>query len=357
MRGQRLRVAGAALLARRGKREQALALVAGEGAVFAAARRLIQARRTIPGEIATARAGVAEFLARLSIELNSQEAAPIALSFARIATFLAPENSEASLIVAELLLAQNRHSSALAAVGQIGADDPFWVAGRDLRIRILHGAGRRDEAVALARSVAESETAGVGEWRRLGDLYLDLERDEEAVAAYRRAIALAGDGSAENPLWALLLPQAAALERSGDWPAAKAALERARALAPDQPQILNDLGYLQLDRRENVEEATRLVAEAHRLAPDSAAITDSLGWAYYLQGDLPRAIDLLERAAQREPADPEINEHLGDAYYRAGRRIEARFAWRAALVYAEEESAARLRAKIESGLAAPLAAR
>ena len=78
-------------------------------------------------------------------------------------------------------------------------------------------------------------------------------------------------------------------------------------------------------------EAERLIREAHRRAPDNAAITNSLGWALYLKGKLPEAIALLERAAQGEPADVEINEHLGDAYFAAGRRVEARFAWTAAL--------------------------
>ena len=121
--------------------------------------------------------------------------------------------------------------------------------------------------------------------------------------------------------------------------------------------MLNYLGYAQLARRENMVEAERLVREAHRLAPDNAAITDSLGWALYLKGELTEAIQLLEQAAQGEPADVEINEHLGDAYFTAGRRTDARFAWQAALVYAENDDAARLRTKIDTGLTPQLAAR
>ena len=110
-------------------------------------------------------------------------------------------------------------------------------------------------------------------------------------------------------------------------------------------------------RGEALEESERLIREALQLAPDSAAITDSLGWALHLRGRTGEAIPLLERAARGEPADVEINEHLGDAYYAAGRRNEARFAWAAALVYAEADDAARLRTKIERGPAARLAQR
>jgi Flp pilus assembly protein TadD len=120
--------------------------------------------------------------------------------------------------------------------------------------------------------------------------------------------------------------------------------------------VLNFLGYSQLERRENLAEAERLIREASKLQPDDAAITDSLGWALYVRGDLPQAIALLERAAQSQPADTAINEHLGDAYYSAGRRFEARYAWQAALTYAEGDAATRLRAKIDSGLKPALAA-
>jgi tetratricopeptide (TPR) repeat protein len=356
-RALRLRLAGGALLARRGERDQALSLLAGPGEPLARAREAVQARRPLRGEISTANAGVAEFLTRISLDLNSQEVRPVALSFARLATFLAPENSESWLIVAELLGAQDRHAAALAALGNVPADDPFAATATDLRTRNLIEAGRRDEAVAAAIQATRAPGARLSDWIRLGDIQVELERHREGAEAYERAIALAGEGSAETPLWALHLLRGGALERAGDWANGKAALQRAHELAPNEPLVLNYLGYAQLERRENIAAALALVAEAHRLAPDNGSIADSLGWGYYLTGDIPRAVELLERAARAEPADVTINEHLGDAYYRAGRRLEARYAWKAASVYAEGEDAVRLRAKIDAGLTPQLAAR
>jgi Flp pilus assembly protein TadD len=120
--------------------------------------------------------------------------------------------------------------------------------------------------------------------------------------------------------------------------------------------VLNYLGYSQLEHRQNVAEAERLIREASALQPDDSAITDSLGWALYVKGDVPQAIGLLEKAAQGQPADSSINEHLGDAYYTAGRHYEARYAWRAALLYADGKAQTRLKAKIDGGLRPDLSA-
>lgn len=352
-RRQRLRLAGAALLARKGDRAGALRLLEGDDRTLAAARALVEARAPLPGEVATPAAGVAEFFAAMAGDLREQNVLPLALSFARLATFLAPDSSEARLVAADALAAQGRHDAALALVGEIPAADPLAAVTADARVILLSGAGRHEEALAEALAAGPDSVAA---WVRAGDIYMQLERRTEAADAYARALALHGDDDA-YPEWALWLARGGALERAGAWEEAKAALRKAYELAPEQPYVLNHLGYAQLERRENLEEAERLIREANRLAPDNAAIADSLGWAYYLKGELPRAIELLERAAEGEPADPTINEHLGDAYYSAGRRVEARFAWAAALVYADAEDAARIGAKIEEGLTPRLAAR
>src|SRR3546814_1477908 len=100
-------------------------------------------------------------------------------------------------------------------------------------------------------------------------------------------------------------------------------LERANQLAPDQPVILNYLGYAQIERRQNIDEALALIQKASGLKPDDPAIKDSLGWAHYVNGNVKKAIPVLEKAVQGAPDDATVNEHLGDAYWTAGRRFEA----------------------------------
>ena len=355
-RAQRLRIAGAASLGRK-DRESAAALLAGEAAPIRAARDLLAKRKSIPGAITSARAGVAEFLARVAVDLHGQNATALGLAHARLSTFLAPENSETWLVTSELLAAQGKNREALAVLANIAPDDPFAGSATDSRARLLLAAGDKEAAVAQAEAAAARPSSTAADWARLGELYLQLDRPADSARAYGEAItrvqAAPATGEAEWTLWLL---RGGALDEADRWPEAKAALEQAYKLAPDQPLVLNYLGYSQLERRENLAEAEKLIREASRLRPDDAAITDSLGWAHYIRGNLPGAITLLEKAAVGQPADPAINEHLGDAYYSAGRRFEARYAWEAALLYAEDEDAARLRAKIEAGLTPKLAA-
>jgi Flp pilus assembly protein TadD len=354
-RASRLRIAGAALLARKGDRRRALQLLEGDAEPILVARRLLERRKTIPGEIGGARGGIAEFLVRVAVDLQRQSAGSLALTHARLASFLAPENSETWLVTGELLASQNQHEAALAAVANVSPDDPFAAGASDARIRSLLAGDEKQQALAEAEAAVKAAASTSADWIRLGELYGELQRFEDSARAYAEAIRTARPGSEAQPVWALWLLRGSALDQADKWPEAKAALEEAYKLAPNQPLVLNYLGYAQLERRENLAEAEKLIQEASRLQPNDAAITDSLGWTHYIRGNLSQAIELLETAVAGQPADPAINEHLGDAYYSAGRRFEARYAWEAALLEAGEDAAKRLRAKIQTGLTPELA--
>nr|WP_246587210.1 tetratricopeptide repeat protein [Stakelama flava] len=214
------------------------------------------------------------------------------------------------------------------------------------RRAVLSRAGQADQALELAKALASDDSATVEDVRAYGDLLADAERYSQAADAYGRAIAMT-DGSAG---WALYLQRGGALEQAGDWQAALPLLEKAVEMAPDEPVALNYLGYARVERGEDVAKAQAMLERALKLKPDDPSITDSVAWAYYKQGRVAQAVPLLEKAAQAEPADVTINEHLGDAYWRAGRKYEARYAWRAAAIYAEAADAQRLQQKIANGL-------
>ena len=352
-RAERLRIAAAALLARQGKRGDALALLDGSAPALAAARAEVGAGRPLGGGLGTAGAGVADLLVKFAEDIAGPDVPELAIRFAQLASFFDPGSADARILTGRLLAEQGQHRAALRALAQVRAEDPLAARAAEARTASLIALGRGEEALAAATAGAASAEGAA----RLGDVLTELGRHDEAAAAYGKALKLAqGSAPSARANWALALQLGSALLAADRWPEAKAALQEAQRLAPDQAMVLNFLGYAQLERRENLAEAARLIEEANRLAPGDAAITDSLGWAHYVRGDVPKAIELLERAAQAVPADPAVNEHLGDAYYSAGRRFEARFAWQAALIFAAGEAAERIEAKMKGGLKPGLAA-
>ena len=253
-------------------------------------------------------------------------------------------------LLALLLSGEKRGDEALALLRTIPANDPMIAEVRDVQTRILTDAKRLDEAYQVAAAATAARDAASTDYSRLGDVLQTMKRPAQAADAYGRAISLAQAQNQKNQLWTLLLLRANALQDANRWPEAKAALQQGLALAPDQPLLLNFLGYAELEKGENLDSAEAMIRKASELAPDDASITDSLGWALLKRGKMDEAIATLQRAAEKDGQQAEIQEHLGDALYRSGRRYEARYAWSAALVTAQDEIAGRVKAKLSGGL-------
>lgn len=354
-----LKLGAAQRLQAAGRKAQALAVLRGDDAPILAARKLVEAGKPLRAGSPDAAGGIAAVLVRVGEAVQSDPRSPLALTLARLANHLDPGNDGATLVLARLLAVAGQGDTALALLTRLPADSLYAAPAEDLRVAVLTELGRKTEALALAQANSRGADATLADLVRAGDLLVSLDRQAEAAGYYTRALAVA-DKSPEmaDKVWSLWLLKGGAHDRAGDWPAAKAALEQAVRLGPLQPAALNYLGYAQLERRENVAAAMALIERAASLRPDDAAITDSLGWAHFLVGDVGKAIPALERAVQGQPADPTINEHLGDAYWAAGRRFEARHAWRAAEVFADTaELARRAKIKADQGFTPDLAAR
>ena len=125
-------------------------------------------------------------------------------------------------------------------------------------------------------------------------------------------------------------------------------MQHALALYPDQPVVLNFLGYSWTEQNHNLPEARRMIQRALEERPDDSAIMDSLGWVMLRQGEVHDAIKMLERAAETTPDEATVTGHLGDAYWQAGRKDEAEDQWRRALVLKPDaEDAARIAARLK----------
>jgi tetratricopeptide (TPR) repeat protein len=252
--------------------------------------------------------------------------------------------------MAILLDRQDRSNEALALLGTVDRENAMISSVRDIQARILIDQKRLDEAYRIAATAAMASDADQDDYSRLGEVYAAMKRFDLAADAYGKAIAIASAQGPKADLWTLHLLQASSYEDGNRWPQAKAALAKGLALSPDQPLLLNFLGYAKLERGEDVDGAEAMIRKASELAPDDASITDSLGWAQFKRGKTDAAILTLQRAAEKDPGQAEIQEHLGDALYKSGRRYEARYAWNAALITAEDDVAKRVNAKLASGL-------
>lgn len=346
-RALRLQLAGAAVLAKRGDIANARQLLDGRAPELAFARSLLDAGKPLPGAIDTPELGFSELFAQLAMDVKGDGRSPVSLQLARLASYLAPKNAAATIATADLLASNGYQQAALKLLGDVPADHPLWEAARQERSSILLAMGDREAALADARRAAEQPDAGAPAFVELGNILSDLDRPKEAATAYQRALDI--DAAQGRPSWAHLFLKAGALDRSGDWAGAKALLHKANEIDPRQPIVLNYLGYGMLDRGEDLPEAQALIERASGLDPNDAAIADSLGWLYYKRGNFTGAIAALERAVSGDPGQSVINEHLGDAYWAVGRRIEARYAWRAALVQADKPGAERLNRKMTDG--------
>jgi tetratricopeptide (TPR) repeat protein len=241
--------------------------------------------------------------------------------------------------------------TAQAMLGSVPTTSPYWSQAVSSLAQVYSNEKRFAEAAVLIGKARRQQPRSVS----LALLAArNFEETNELVAAANiyRDLSLSADQSktASGQAAIFRMFSANVLEKQGDWPSAKGLLEKALLLDPTNPYILNSLGYSMLEHKGDPVIAIELLKKAHVLAPDSAAIADSLGWAYVKNGDFSMAIPLLESAAKISGNDMTINEHLGDAYWNAGRRIEARYAWKVALLTAEGEPATRLAKKVDFGL-------
>ena len=266
-----------------------------------------------------------------------------------MAVHLDPELDAAKALWADVLDQADRRTEAIALLESIPSTSVHHTSAQGQLAWALRREGRDAESLAVARETLE-RTDNRNIRVQLADLLRSLGRDGEAAATFSEIID-ADEANGEYD-WRIFYARGSARERLGEWPLAENDLQTAMSLRPDDPTIMNYLGYSWVDRGIKLDEGLSLIEQALRLAPTSGAITDSLGWAHYKMGNYERAIFYLERATELAPDIAEILDHLGDAYWQVGRFKEAGFQWERALKYStDEEEQARLRKKLDGGIA------
>ncbi len=351
----RLAMIGASILQRAGRQADAarlLAQVAANGdeislAATEPARATILAGRDVTSPIE----GIAEAYIAMAGALRAQGAGEQAVVLARLALRLRPGFGSALLLISDVLGEEEHAEAALGLLGAMRPYDPLWGVGALRRAGLLDKLDRQEEAIALLREQADIMAAQPQPLIRLGDILRRRSRFSEAAIAYDEAIGRIPRLGERD--WPVLYARGIARERSGNFPGAEEDFLRALELAPDQPYVLNYLGYAWADQGVHLDRARGMLERAVELRPQDGNIADSLGWALFRLGDLPGAIEWLEKAVELESRNSTINDHLGDAYWVAGREREAEFQWRRALTMElEPGEGQRIEEKLRTGLPA-----
>lgn len=311
-----------------------------------AARARAVSRKGAPA-LPTPRQGAARGMVAQAAQMLGDRQFEMAIAYLRMALYLDPARDEARVLMGDAMAAGKDIAGARAAYAVVGPGSPQYSVARAKLAWTYQQSKEGETALRLAREGLDSAPTDDEAAITYSDLLRANDHYAESVTVLDGVIGRAGP----TPDWRLLYMRGVALERVGRWPEAERDLRAALASEPNEPELLNYLGYSWIDRGERLGEALDMVKRAVAANPRSGAIVDSLGWAYYRLGDYRNAVEQLETAVLLEPADPEINNHLGDAYWRVGRRIEAEFQWKRTLgLDPPEKIKAEAEAKLKSGL-------
>jgi tetratricopeptide (TPR) repeat protein len=292
--------------------------------VLAALKRA-QAKTVEPPFIADASAGAAEVLFSLAAALNDDQNKDVGQIYAQLALSFNADKPVVLTLIGDILASSNRYTDAIAAYESIPADSVLRT-NADTEIAInLQRQDKTAEAVARMAALTAKDPGNMDAWLTLGNIQRSAEHFAEAADAYGKALALVKPGTTEP--WSVYYYRGICFEQLKQWDKAEPDFRKALALSPDEPAVLNYLGYSLIDGNRKLDEAIAMVKKAVELKPNDGYIVDSLGWAYFQMRDFEQAVATLERAVDLKAGDPIISEHLGDAYWRVGRRLEARFQW------------------------------
>ncbi len=298
--------------------------------------------------------GLAEVYFSIASALRSEAQEDYTLIYTRMALALRPDHMDALLMTAELLESLGRFDLATQVYDTVPREDPAFHSAELGRAEALRQAGREDAAIEVLRQLAKSHSELPLVHVTLGDTLRGMDRFAEAIGPYSDAIALIQQPEEQH--WIIYFARGISYERTDEWEKAEADFLKALELRPEQPQVMNYLGYSYLEKEENYDEALELIERAVALRPDSGYIIDSLGWGLYRLGRYEEAVGHMEKAVERMAIDPIVNDHLGDVYWAVGRKREAQFQWQRALSFTSEDNdtgdvdADRIRRKIEVGL-------
>ncbi len=337
--------------ARDGKTKEALGVIdrgleiAPERPPLVALKKALEDGTTVQPLIASAKDGAAEVLFDLGSAVRRDGSEGFALMYLQLALAAKPDSDVTLIQLAAIAEQQDRQADAIGYYDKVSTMSPFR-RGAELQTGLnLADMDKTAEAVEKLTALIAAKPDDTRAYLALGGVHAGKKDFKSAADVYDKAVTAIGTPDRND--WNLFYQRGIAHERTKTWPIAEESFKTALKLYPDQPQVLNYLGYSWVDMNMNLDEALGMIRKAVELRPDDGYIVDSLGWAYYRLGRFDEAAAELERAISLRPEDATINDHLGDAYWRVGRKIEARFQWQHSLdAKSEDVDNGKIKAKL-----------
>lgn len=345
------RAAYGEFLERRGRRDEAVAVYDAASAAGSADPGLAVAReraasRGRPPALPSLREGAAQALTLAARQATSEGAEQFAVVYLHLAVALDRQPETLYLLGQTAAQEEDLRDLALDILAQVPEQPAAVHAAARVQMGLILSEDRPEEALAAFEAARRSAPDDPRIARAAVGQLMQLERYEDALALLDGPVLNTADQSAD-----IRFLRGAAYESIGRVAEAEAELWAALQVEPDEPIYLNYLGYLWVDSATRVAEGAAMIARAHAADPEDGNIQDSLGWAQFRQGQYDLAVETLEQAVDKEPANAEINDHLGDAYWAVGRRREAAFQWNRVLTLdPDAERRAEVERKLVEGL-------
>ncbi|HEY0223703.1 MAG TPA: tetratricopeptide repeat protein [Pseudolabrys sp.] len=309
----------------------------------------LNAGEKLPPLVATVQAGAGEALYGLGASLGRRGGEDLGLVYLQLALHLSPNHPLALLSLADLYESLKKPDLAIAVYERIPANSPLHRNAAIQMASNLDALDRSNEAEKQLDTLIKQHPDDLEAIMALGNIQRGHKKFAECADTYSKGVATMGALDKAN--WVIFYFRGICYERSKQWPKSEADLKKALELFPDQPHVLNYLGYSWIDQDVNLDDGMAMIKKSVQQRPDDGYIVDSLGWAYFRTGNYEEATKQLERAIELKPEDPTINDHLGDAYWRIGRVLEARFQWAHARdLKPDPEDLPKIEEKLKNGL-------
>jgi len=309
----------------------------------------IKRGKMVPQIVDSASSGGGEVLYGIGATFGRRGGQDLGLLYLQMGIYLSPKHALALLSLADLYENLKKPAQALKIYAKVPKNSPLYRNAATQAAIDLDALDRTNEAKEHLEKLIAQRPDDREAILALGNILRARKRFSECGDVYSKVIKEIATPQKSD--WAVFYFRGVCYERSKQWDKAEADLKKALALFPDQPHVLNYLGYSWIDQGLHLDEGMAMIRKAVAQRPDDGYIVDSLGWAYYRLGNYEEAVRHLERAVATRPEDPTINDHLGDAYWHVGRRLEAKFQWAHARdLKPESDDLPRILKKIKEGL-------